>query len=60
VKRGRRAKWRQVFICGHQLSGTGLLMMHGMVTSTVVEGFQEVDIWECQRGGSGDRALSAF
>lgn len=38
AKKGRRAKRRQVFVHGHRLSGTGLLTIDGMVTSTVVEG----------------------
>lgn len=38
AKRGRRAKRRQVFVRGHRLSGTGLLTIDGMVTSTVVQG----------------------
>ena len=38
AKKGRRARRRQVFVRGHQLSGTGLLTIDGMVTSTVVEG----------------------
>lgn len=38
AKRGRRAMRRQFFVCGHRLSGTGLLTVDGMVTSTVVEG----------------------
>ena len=38
AKKGRRAKRRQVFVRGHRLSGTGLLTINGMVTSTVVEG----------------------
>jgi transposase len=38
AKRGRRAQRRQVFIRGCRLSGTGLLTVDGMVTSTVVEG----------------------
>jgi transposase len=38
AKKGRRAKRRQVFVRGHRLSGTGLLTIDGMVTSTVVQG----------------------
>ena len=37
-KKGRRAKKRQVFVCGHWLSGIGLLTIDGIVTSTVIEG----------------------
>jgi len=32
AKKGRRAKRRQVFVHGHQLLGTGLLTIDGMVT----------------------------
>lgn len=38
VKKGHCAKRKQVFVRGHQLTGTGLLTVDGMVTSTVVEG----------------------
>jgi hypothetical protein len=38
AKRGRRAERRQVFIRGRRLTGTGLLTVDGIVTSTVVEG----------------------
>jgi hypothetical protein len=38
AKKGQRAQCRQVFVHGCCLSGTGLLMIDGMVTSTVVEG----------------------
>jgi transposase len=43
AKKGRRAKRRQVFFRGHRLSGTGLLTIDGMVTSTVVEGSMVTD-----------------
>ena len=43
AKKGRRAKRRQVSVCGHRLSGTGLLTIDGMVTSTVVEGLMTTE-----------------
>ena len=38
AKKGQRAQCRQVFVCGHRLSGTGLLTVDGMVMSMVVQG----------------------
>jgi hypothetical protein len=35
---GTRAVKKQVFVCGHRLSGLGLLTIDGMIAISVIEG----------------------